>query len=338
MNHLATKIQSMHYKLINLYANPEPVHKNDPTKYYFPIPKMKNKKRKPNLKRFTTILLRHYHLQIMDTMDKLKEMNPDFKTDAAFKDNRPFYFLCKKLKNKTLVQDRGKDDLVKAITEKLKLHDISTLKNWEKKVNCVVDVFFLMCCWYIQYEIKNLTIPEKKEIFKNYEEAAKSEGTFDVKQYETILNPKWNIATLAQKLLIDGKSGSTSMTEWMNIEITETGEVEFEKKAKRKEITTDSAKNVSEILGMLSLKLIEMLKTNDPTKSERTQNITREKAINICEENLNELLKVSGSKSIYTGDKRPDGRFNKEWIKADLLGVLGDVVIPIDKGNNESEE
>jgi len=43
MNHLATKIQSMHYKLINLYANPEPEHKNDPTKYYCPIPQMKKK-------------------------------------------------------------------------------------------------------------------------------------------------------------------------------------------------------------------------------------------------------------------------------------------------------
>ena len=46
MNHLATKIQSMHYKLINLYANPEPEHKNDPTKYYCPIPQMKKKEAK----------------------------------------------------------------------------------------------------------------------------------------------------------------------------------------------------------------------------------------------------------------------------------------------------
>ena len=204
-------------------------------------------------------------------------------------------------------------------------------------MNCVVDVFILTCCWYIQYVINNLKIPEKKEIFKDYEAAVTAENTFDVQQYETILNPNWNVATLAQDILIDDKRG-TSITDWMNIDITETGEVAVEKKAKRIEITTESAKNVSEIVGMLGLKLIEMLKSNEPTQSERTQNITRDKAIDICEENLNVLLKVPGSKSTYIGNTPPDGRFNKEWIKTELVGVLEDVVIPIDTGKNESEE
>ena len=119
----------MHYELINLYANPKapekPEHKNDPTKYYYPLPQI-IRRRKPNLRRFTTILLQHYHLQIMETMDKLKKMNPKFRTDTTFMDNRPFYFLCKKLENKKLVIDKGKNDLVKAITDKLKHHDIKT--------------------------------------------------------------------------------------------------------------------------------------------------------------------------------------------------------------------
>ena len=83
----------MHYDLINLYANPKepetPEHKLDPIKYYLPLPQIR--KRKPNLKRFTTILLRHYHGQIMETLDKLKGSNAvvvvgvfkDAESDAA---------------------------------------------------------------------------------------------------------------------------------------------------------------------------------------------------------------------------------------------------------------
>ena len=320
MNHVVTKITNKHLPLLRKFIKPPKPEKA--TDYYY-YPHSDIKKRYTDGKRFTTVFSRYYYANIMEIL-KCETLNPDYTTNNSFVHNRPFYFLCDMLKNKKLLQGKGTHPLVRAIQSKLNYHEIKTIKEWEKKVNNVIDIFLLMFSWYVQYEIKTMTAQQLVKIHEKYEKAVKLENDFNVNDYKTTLIDDWNVALWAKDIF--GNEKVRSMTDWMNIDIDELGEVKVEKEAKVDTLSIQTANTCHELAVLIGCKLAKLCKTGKENESVGEQEYTREQMINICEQNLAALVSLPGSKKIHVEGKN-DKRLKKYVVDKALIKVLYGIVV-----------
>ena len=235
---------------------------------------------------------------------KCGTMNPDYKSNVAFTHNRPFYFICEKFTKKTLLRDRGTDPLVREITKKNSDNNIRTLKLWEQKVNSVMDIFFLMHSWYVQNEINKMTSEQMVKLLAPYEEAAIQEQNFNVKDYKHLLIKDWNVALWAEDILQN--KNKRSMTDWMDIEIDEKGDVKVEKKKRNDMLSIETAETCMDLAILLGIKACNLIKTKD-NDEEETEPISTERQLEMCEQNLNALVPLSGTKKLHV-EGEIDGR------------------------------
>ena len=322
INHAVARITNLYFNKLKRFVNPEEIDKNDPDPYYY-VPCEDIKKRTISPKRMNTILNRHYYANIMEVL-KYGTMNPDYKSNASFTYNRPFYFICHKLKNKILLKEKGIDPLVKQINKKLNVHEIKTLKQWERKVSSVMDIFFLMHSWYVQYEIKTMKNRQLVKLLKPYEEAAQQEQNFNVKDYKHVLIKEWNVALWAEDIFKN--KNKRSMTDWMDIDIDENGEVTIEKKNRNDVLEIQTAETCMDLAVLLGLKLCKLCKAKD-NNEEETEQIPTNRQLQMCEQILNELASLSGAKKVHIQGEVV-GRKKKYVVHESIIEMLNGVALP----------
>ena len=97
------------------------------------------------------------------------------------------------------------------------------------------------------------------------------------------------------------------MTDWMDLDIDEKGDVTIEKKNRNNMLSIQTAETCMELAVLLGVKVCQLCKTKDNNKEETEQ-------LKICEQTLNELAALSGTKQLHHEggiDSRIDGRKKK---------------------------
>ena len=326
INHFATHTTHTHYQQLKRFIDPKDDDKDEKNKKPLYVPCEEIKKRVLSQKRLFTIFTKHHYTNIMEVLKKCGTMNPDYTTETAFIHNRPFYFLCEKMKKKQLCREKGTDPLVRLINRRINTHGIKTLKKWEAKVHSVLDIFFLMLTWYNQYEIDSMPKDQEIKVYEPYETTVRIEQKFDVKDYDTLLVNNYNAAEWAENIF--GNKTKTSMTDWLKIDINEQGKVTLEKQEKSNELRIDTATTCHELSVLLGLKLATLCKTRNDTDSEEQKDrlIRWQNEVNACEQYITLLATMNGGKKIHTYG-RYDKRSQAHVVDQNIIDILENVVI-----------